>query len=217
MHAPITYKSRVKRFIYFKNPKCGSTSILKILYENNLLKGHSKKQGLHIKQEIQSTGFIPAYEFKDFLKFSFVRNPYSRVVSLFEDKVRRGPGTHWEIPFWSQHKKSSFVEFVRFLSEGNNYLFDRHSQPQYLNLNKLNGFLPEVKYLNFIGRVETFDEDLKKLCQLIGFRLNEYPKKNISKESDKMFGDYKDYYCEESKNIISQIYKKDLELFKYDF
>jgi hypothetical protein len=128
-------------------PKTGGTSIVEAL---NLkfwdLKGNTEVKNYTIRhnrfcnlqEEIDSLG--------SFLKFTFVRNPYDRAISLYEyGKKRR-----------RINKEVSFLDFC-------------------LNIDSYYWLIktPQVYWndeFDFIGRFETLEEDVKMLAKRIGIK-----------------------------------------------
>jgi len=69
-----------------------------------------------------------------------------------------------------------------------------------------------VLCIDFIGKFENLKYDFEKICRIIGrdgLKLKHY-KKNKRKK-------YQDYYDEETFNIVTKMYKKDLLEFGYGF
>ena len=62
--------------------------------------------------------------------------------------------------------------------------------------------------VDFIGRFENLNDDFKKACglELINQKIQSTKHNN-----------YKEYYDTETKLLVEKCYKKDLELFKYEF
>ncbi len=105
------------------------------------------------------------------LIFTFVRNPYARIVSCFRDKVERHPlcsrgGFNRDIrAFFGQRlnvldlgSSLSFEWFVEMACATSRDASNGH----WLTMNRL---LPEHDVVcTFIGRVESFDSDIQTVC-----------------------------------------------------
>lgn len=107
-------------------------------------------------------------QFDGLYKFLFVRNPFSRTLSAYLDKVhrkrQRGQGLE-SIDQVNQDKaRQGFVAFLQQLQKGD--LFSNaHWAPQSSIL------LIPYDHFDFTGRVETLDEDLGQVLQRLSGRL----------------------------------------------
>jgi len=70
--------------------------------------------------------------------------------------------------------------------------------------------------VDFIGRFESIQNDYDKVCDVIGA-----PKQMLGKylatQKDAGTEHYSCFYDNESKEIVAEIYKDDIERFRYDF
>jgi hypothetical protein len=161
--------------------------------------------------------------FDEYYKFTFIRNPWDRAVSIYKyfhfntrfefksyllNVLKNGL---WQKKYWFVCPQSEFV-----CSEDGRILVD------------------------FIGRFENLQEDFRRVCQETGLspielphtnvnviskpgpsirpkRLIEYVKYELKGRSIPVFKRYQDYYDDESKELIAELYKKDIDLFGYEF
>ena len=140
-------------------------------------------------------------EAKDFFKFSFVRNPYSRIASTYAGVMTFRKDLR---NFLVLYKDTSFKNFLRLVRNN----MHTHWLP-------INMFFNEND-LDFIGRFENFDNDLDKLKNLANIDLI---KKNFSGDLNfsEKFNYLKFYEDKECIDLVEEIYKKDLDRFKYSF
>lgn len=82
----------------------------------------------------------------------------------------------------------------------------RHPRPY------LGYFFPKPKYIDFIGKVEAYQQDFDNLCNLIGIERQTLPLLNKSNRSQ-----YTDYYDEKTRTIVANLYSKDIDYFGYKF
>lgn len=156
-------------------------------------------------------------EYKNYFKFAFVRNPYDRIISLYFDKIKNIGADDFEagifLGFLKYHKfyeGISFKEFVKAIHSIPEKEADPHFRSQYALLTDKEGNL----ILDFIGKFENLEKDYKKICKKIG--VNTPPTLSHKKES-KREKKYRGYYDEETKKLVRERYKKDLEMFGYEF
>ena len=70
--------------------------------------------------------------------------------------------------------------------------------------------IPSPRYINPIN-INT-ENDFKYICDSIGIEMPPIPKINTSKHKK-----YREYYNEHTKNLVADCFKKDIELFNYEF
>jgi hypothetical protein len=137
-------------------------------------------------------------QFKSYFKFGFVRNPWDRVVSLYE-RNEVGQMRH----------EMTFEEFVRWIQYSSSTCI--HSSPHRYQLDwfvDANGKM----LAGFIGRFERLQEDWAVVAKKLGAsevlphaRANPRPRH------------YTEYYTSETQSIIEEKFKVDIETFNYRF
>ena len=143
--------------------------------------------------------------------FAFVRNPWARAVSSFfylqgggQNAGDREDSQRYIQPYGRDFK--GFVEFE--LMQRKDVLEQMHFRPQVDWLSDRNGQL----VIDFVGQTETLQADLDQLCQLFGFS-----KHNLSHLNKSQHRDYREYYDDQTRKIVGQIYQQDVRLFGYRF
>ncbi len=140
--------------------------------------------------------------------FSFVRNPFDRLVSSYHYLTsEKGPNN--DDKEVGEKLSKDFKTFVKkelaFYLPGGGYSpsGQTHFTPMHWYIDG---------YYDFIGKVENINEDFKRVCDKSGRDRIELP--IINKSNHKH---YTEYYDEETKQIVAEKYAKDIEYFGYKF
>lgn len=143
----------------------------------------------------------------DYFKFSFVRNPWSRMVSMCKYSS-----------FYGCKIKSNKINILEYLKKFSPIEIDPRSKSV---LDKQNPISNSV-YLNilnepldFVGKFENLQEDFEKISDFIGIS-ESLPHLEPSKNNSNKFC-YTKYYDEETREIVAEKYAKDIEYFGYKF
>lgn len=202
-----------KNFIFIHVPKNAGTSVSKGL-GLDLSKHNTVKEYINVLGD-------KAYD--SMLTLAFVRNPFSRFVSLYNyarmqesyyhSAINPEKALHGKHMDYDILKNVSIDEAARLLKKGKLIHNPPHthwnSQCFWLkdNNNNLN-----VKYL---GRFEDIEFHLRNLTQLLDLKtINNLSKMNQSSQK-KM--EYKHLINLDTRIILEDYYKEDLETFNYDF
>ena len=184
-----------KKVIFIHIPKSAGTAITKALY-GTIESNHNTCS--EYMNENKDTFF-------SFFRFSFVRNPYSRCYSAYNYLQAGGKGP-MDI-YWRQKYTSAYATFDEFVAMGlENAIKKRavHFIPQ-------NEFIfdkNDALMIDFMGRYENIEQDISYLRTKIDFMgdlevINKGPDNSLK------------FISEESKSIISSLYKKDFELLDF--
>ncbi|MBL4799499.1 MAG: sulfotransferase family 2 domain-containing protein [Oleispira sp.] len=150
-------------------------------------------------------------KFTEYYKFSFVRNPWDRLVSAYFFLKQGGMDVRDKA--WADENLSdidSFDQFVREWVNSENIMKKNHFIPQYLYLN--NGIPGSRTILvDYVGRTEDMDASFAHVSKKIESEF-ELVTRNSSEHKE-----YREYYTEETKMIVRDIYAFDVELFGYKF
>lgn len=195
--------SHKHKCIFIHIPRCGGTSMEIFLSGGNWW-GVDQGKTKHL---IASTAkHIYKEYWDDYYKFSFVRNPWDRMVSMAKYSKTYGVtlGENF-IDFSEYFKKYPNIE-VDPVSESANGHFTAINNSVYLNI--LN------EELDFIGRYENMRSDFNHVLSCIGLDNVELVN---NKRHQSAHAHYTKYYNEETRQIIGEKYKKDIEYFGYTF
>ena len=206
--------------VYIPIPRVANTSFKKMFLQVN-----SRKKLLSNKmKKIHDSFNFPKLPEKDLLsnkyfKFTFVRNPYDRLVSCYLATIKKSGitnegfyrGVHRGLLENSKkfNSEMSFDEFAEVVSEIPDDKSNEHFKSQYTFLYRKGKFLP-----NFVGKLENLEKDLKEIFSTLKIKRVVFPEKlNSSKEK----ANYRKYYSDKTKKIVKKRYEKDLKLLKYKF
>ena len=141
---------------------------------------------------------VTARQYKNYFKFTIVRNPWGRAYSWYKNVMRD-----------DIHKKSLLIKNNISLNE---FLMMFKGKwllkPQTWWIRNFSGEIP----LNYIGRFENLCEDFEEICTRINAKNILLP--HEIKGSD---DDYRDHYDKKSIEIIRKFYKEEIKLFNYTF
>jgi len=188
---------------------------LHMMKNKNPAKGTEKLSHLAASEYVRCE-HISQQEFDDYFKFSFVRNPWARIVS--------------EYRYRNYFRYNSFKDFVMNKMPQPSFKDDyRHVMPQYDMLYDEQGKC----LVDFVGRFENLQADFDKVCERLGFEDSKLPYVNSSEktsrairrqlksiiyrngESEKKH--YTEFYDDETRDFVTTYYKKDVETFGYSF
>ncbi|GAF04945.1 sulfotransferase family 2 domain-containing protein [Saccharicrinis fermentans] len=184
--------------IFIHVPKAAGVSINKTLF-GNLAGGHYTVKDY---QNIYKPSTL-----KKYFKFTIVRNPYDRLFSAYTF-LKKG-GFNKKDAEWVNNNLRDIHSYEQFVKE---WLTTEHAYTK-------NHFTPQYEYLinnngdigvDFIGKLETIDEDFLTICNKIGVK-RELVHANKTGPREKVVLDT------EMKKMIQEVYAKDFELLNYSY
>lgn len=200
-------------FIFVHIPKNAGTSLSNAL---NIEVSHHNT----VKEYIDLLG---AEHYKNMFSFAFVRNPFSRFISLYNyarlDESYYHSSINPEKAIYGKHmdydllKGATIEEAANYLKEGRLVHNPPHIQwfPQSFWLKNENGNL-DIKYL---GRFEDLDFHLRNICNIIDIPfIPNLQRINVATKSDTLYSKLLNH---NTRKILEEYYKEDLELFNYSF
>lgn len=204
--------SHKHRYVFFAIPKTGTHAVRQALREQ-LGDEDVEQVGLFVQKrfpypefrDIQH-GHLSAMQirpvlgdevFSSYRKFAFVRNPFDRFVSYCAFMARTTP--HFD------NEPLRYMKYIiRDARPTNHILF----QPQHTFVVDRDGVLQ----LDMIGRTETMQQSYDEICAKLGFPSAPLEKVNTSRRRA-----YQEYYDSELVSMVSDLYRKDLDMFGYTF
>ena len=191
------------RCIFVHIPKCAGTSVLKVLFAN--------EAKLHWKLSYYRLAFSPE-QFRDFYKFTFVRNPWDRLVSGYHYMRDGGePGVQSDLD-WAERHIRPYADFDDFVLHG-------LARPE---IRRWLTFVPQHEFVtlpwrrgpqvDFIGKVEHMEQDFRQVAERLG--------KSVPLEThnrSQRGADYHSYYSLRTRAIVERYYGEDIKMFGYEY
>ncbi len=209
-------------FAYIRIPKAANSTVAKTLalraYPGQRTTIEADPRGSEAKNLFQSISPLrcPTRRClqRRYYTFTFVRHPYTRLLSAYLDKVtsdysQQKKGWERRSSHWSVDQGTSFEAFVTSLEQGN-LCANIHWAPQTI-------ICPvALRDLDFVGRVENLEHDLTTVTErlfgttaleLIGQR--EHNRQNANDKLDQ-------YYTPALRKRVFRLYREDFEQLGYD-
>jgi hypothetical protein len=192
--------------IFIHIPKCAGISVSMSLF-GNLAGGHLKARDYQL--------IYSKKEFDSYFKFTFVRNPWDRILSAYM-YFRNGVG------LYSLADPEQREGMQRILAGHPDFESFVRGWVNPINIRTWFSFLPQYAYIcdrkkrplvDFIGRVETIRDDFAIIQQRLGSGCD-LRCDNRTRAAEL---DFRDCYTEETKAIIADVYRDDIRILGYSF
>lgn len=181
------------KFVWFRVAKVGTRTIFNVLHQAKL----------DLDAEHAMSCHYPANLYKNYFRFGFVRNPWDRLVSCWQNKVLET--NLFEFPEDQLTQMQSFENFVDFVAGQNIAFCNPHI--------RLQSKLIDLNNVDFIGRFENFEQDLSRVIRILGMEGVQIGQKNASTSRSS----YRAYYDTALREKVADIYRRDINLFHYEF
>ena len=166
-----------------------------------------------------NTNFLGKEKFEEYFKFTFVRNPWDRFISLWvkfkeEPKLQEQLNGLFELPVDTDFKEPQ--ELIRYLllAQRKGLLLPRWFKPQY---EYVHNAAPRV-LTNYVGMYEKFQFCFDFLCDRIDVPHNTLPWSGEEHRRKKKEGKhYTEWYDDIMINAIAEIYYHDIRTWGYEF
>jgi hypothetical protein len=220
-----THISLKHKYIFIETPKVACSTIKISLQRLELEKesfNRDRFEDVHVRefspllQLTQLPDFEEYLERNDFFKFCFVRNPYSRLLSCYLDKILN-PTVFKEkesvLAFMGLNINDidypiSFGDFVSVIEKQSLLEMDYHWRPQtYLTCQST------IKY-DFIGKLENFENDFNHASKYISPELDKYYSPEVRHQTGANKRLQK-YYDDDLFERVYNIYEVDFVNFSY--
>lgn len=211
------------RLIYVATAKAGCSTIKHTLMQAELERDDVRfasmddvhDRAIHpLSSPSRQADFAANLADPSYLKFTFVRDPYSRLLSLYLDKlVRRGDGYFREQVErgleLAAGQTPTFAEFAALVGDVGPDRFDTHTAQ--LTTRTL---LDVISY-DEVGRFESFERDLERILALrsVDFARFYYSEQRHSSSAGARLAEFYDAATAER---VRALYASDFEAFGYD-
>ncbi|HMN13778.1 MAG TPA: sulfotransferase family protein [Bellilinea sp.] len=212
--------SKKYKYVYVETPKVACTTIKRVLQqaESGGAMTYDDPSFIHERERSPLLGpwsdrraFVEAMRADDYFRFCFVRNPFSRILSCYLDKMveteferRRLAG---QLGF-DPETPPSFINFLRAISERKDEENDIHWAPQTFLLRP-----NRVRY-SFIGRFELFRDQFSLVCERLG--IIEYASDLPDTQHKTNAHEHiKEYMGREEIELVHRIYERDFRNFGF--
>lgn len=204
--------SHQHRFIFAAVPKTGTHSVRQALREH-MSADDIEQVGLFVNKRFpypelaairhghlgldEVRPFLGEEVFSGYFKFAFVRNPFDRFVSYCAFMTRSNDVF--------AHAPKQVMREILFEARPLDHILFR---PQHTVLVDADGHL----LTDMVGRVEQMQASYDAVCARIGI-----PAAKLERSNSTRRGSYRDYYDQPLIDGVAELYRRDLELFGYEF
>lgn len=147
-----------------------------------------------------------------YYRFSFVRNPFTRILSCYLDKiVGRQAERDIRLPQIGVDpmRDISFLEFLERIGQQEHHEMDIHWAPQVHLL-----ALPRMTY-DFLGRFESFQADMNRLMSRLSIEIDQKyvvrRSKNVTNATSRIL----EHYGDREADLVRGMYRDDFERLGY--
>lgn len=196
--------SNYRKSIFIDISKVAGTSISESLHslDDTFYGKHHNLKNIGSNQ--YCINFLTEAQINNYYKFTFVRNPFDRLVSLWLWGYTRTDFNKWVSDIGTKYKHNAFENIIEYM----------RIMPMHEWIEDKNG----NRKVDFIGRYERLGHDFRLVCDHFRFPRVTLKKVYTAKErTGKPRKPYQEYYDEKSIKIVTEIYKRDLIEFNYSF
>jgi chondroitin 4-sulfotransferase 11 len=184
-----------QQIVFFAINKTGSTSLWTWMDQQRVDYLMNRYQ----EDEARKLQLIVELRHRHIPCFTVVRNPWERAVSSWK---------------WCMLKKGlplgSFADFLRIPCEQMTPQQRYHTSPQWQHVVDAGG---DLAYLDHIGRLENIEDTRRWISETLGL-----PAGTTLPHLKKTDHDpYTQYYTPETRQLVADIFRKDIELFGYQY
>lgn len=214
-----------KKVVYTSVPKAANSTVKKCLWSasgvhiegKNINSAIFKNPGPSRRvSEIDNQELAIIFQSEGWFRFSFVRNPYKRLLSGYKDKILGLGNPKKSNSFlkrinWHASELPSFDEFIQAVCSQEEDAMDWHWMPQSRLL------MPDIIRYDFVGKLENFHDDMRTVLSRIDTdseKIEALLSVSLNKTSEKKNNPV--FISDKTAEMIYKKYAKDFEMFDYD-
>ncbi len=153
-------------------------------------------------------------------KFTFVRNPWDRLLSEYNFQRKKHQRTD-TVRLFLYHPDGSLRTFSEWAAYALAHPEDHHPGEWGGKTSEhVHRLSPQVDWISidgaigvdFVGRIERLQEDFDEVCDRLG-----QPRRKLKRKNRKFHWHYSRYYDDETRELVTQYYRRDIEAFGYRF
>ncbi len=176
----------------------------------------------HLKaSEYVAYGYVDRDAFDAAFKFAFVRNPWARMTSFYH---HLSTARSFRAYVLGEFRKKVWTEMAWFVGPQSDFIYDEDGR----------------LLVDFVGRFERLQPDFDAICRRLGMPPRPLPHVNHAAEHRRLylglnlrkllrswrkrltkpaprFARYQDYYDDDTRALVAELYRSDIELFDYHF
>lgn len=219
-----SYISLKNKYFFHSVGKAANSTVKHFLYLGEARGTRFKYENVHDRRlsplispfQLTEEHLMEVFNSEDFFKFTFVRNPYSRLLSCYLDRIVPMRSTPYKELVRYLGKDVGydvgFQEFIETICNQSIYEQNNHWRVQYYDA------MCDIVDYSFIGKQERFSEDMTVIWKKIysKFSVPNFESTNSSPSRTNSTGKVDIYWNSDLIKIVNSKYKLDFEYFKYE-
>jgi hypothetical protein len=213
-----------RRYVFFPISKCANSSIKYVLRNQDAILCNIKVTNIHDRVhtplltpfQLGQDYYVRECLYGDYFRFAFVRNPFSRLLSCYLDRIvgRKGTRPRRQLNRFlgtSAEDDISFQTFIEAICSQESRDMNDHWRDQYTTLQ-----CGDIS-LDFIGKVERLGADLAIISERVTEEGEDPLSADVNKSPQKTSAGerVKQYYDEKVADFVRQRFEKDFTVYGY--